>query len=123
SGEGAGRHPIGAALSPSKQGHAGAALQTNRRYVHSSPGRDAAKTEQAAARIAERIRTIVVPGHAAGSGWILRQGQGVLGPFRLGISKLPLDPSPVGGSNRQLFRSVSPKKDAAPSPATARAEA
>src|SRR5262249_35087878 len=98
----------GAALPPSKQGHAGAALQTNRRYVHSSPGRDAAKTQPATARIAGRIRTIVVPGHAAGSGGILRQGQGVLGSFRLGLSKLPLDPLPVGGSNRQIFRSVSP---------------
>ena len=54
--------------------------QADRRHVRAGRGRDAAEAHQAAARVAGRIRAIVVQGHASGIRGILRQGQGVPGP-------------------------------------------
>ena len=67
----------GPALPAAGQGHAGAALEANRRHVRSSRGRDAAEAHQAAARAAERVRAAVVQGHPPRIRRLLRQSQGV----------------------------------------------
>src|SRR5262249_54148641 len=94
--KGSGRGPGGGALPSLRQGHACPAVETIRRDVHSSSCRGAAKTQQTPARIAERIRAIVVRGDAAGNRGVLRSGQGILGPFQRGLRKLPLDPRKSG---------------------------
>ena len=77
-GQGSGRNPVGAAVPADRQGHAGAALETDRRHVRPGRGRDAAEPDQAPARAFGRIREAVVPGNPAGGLRLLRQGQGLL---------------------------------------------
>ena len=55
------------------QGHAGAAVEADRRHVCASRGGDAAKPDQAPARAAERVREAVVAGDPAGIGGIFRR--------------------------------------------------
>ena len=55
-----GRHPVRPAVPAYGQGHAGAALQADRRHVRPGRGRDAAEPDQAPARTAARVREAVV---------------------------------------------------------------
>ena len=72
-----GGHPVGAAVPPDRQGHAGAAFQADRRHVRAGRGRDAAEPHQAPARAVGRVREVVVPGNPARGLRVLRPGQGL----------------------------------------------
>src|SRR5262249_30761309 len=69
--------PVGTSGPAAGEGYAGAAHQADGRHVRASRGRDAAKSDQAAARTPDRVRTFVIQGYATRSRGILWQSQGI----------------------------------------------